>query len=68
MVMGIDISAITDALCQIAIDEKADVGEPEIFKFHEEVLKIIKRYNLLFWLLNGYHSSRKQFFFTPNVQ
>ena len=42
--MGIDISAITDALCQIAIDEKANVGEPEIFKFHEEVLKTIKRY------------------------
>jgi heterodisulfide reductase subunit C len=42
--MGIDISAITDALCQIAIDEKVDVGEPEILKFHEDVLKTIKRY------------------------
>jgi heterodisulfide reductase subunit C len=42
--MGIDISAVTDAVCQIAIDEKADVGEPEILKFHEEVLKTIKRY------------------------
>lgn len=42
--MGIDISAITDALCQIAIDEKVDVGEPDILKFHQEVLKTIKRY------------------------
>lgn len=42
--MGIDISAVTDAICQIAVDEKADVGEPEILKFHEEVLKTIKRY------------------------
>lgn len=42
--MGIDISSVTDAICQIAIDEKADVGEPEILKFHEEVLKTIKRY------------------------
>ena len=42
--MGIDISSVTDAICQIAMDEKADVGEPEIVKFHEEVLKTIKRY------------------------
>ena len=42
--MGIDISPVTDAICQIAIDEKADVGEPEILKFHEGVLETIKRY------------------------
>ncbi len=42
--MGIDISAVTDAVCQIAMEEKADVGEPEILKFHEEVLNTIKRY------------------------
>ena len=42
--MGIDISDVTDAVCQIAIDEEADVGEPEILKFHEGVLKTIKRY------------------------
>ncbi|MBW2490126.1 MAG: 4Fe-4S dicluster domain-containing protein [Deltaproteobacteria bacterium] len=42
--MGIDISSVTDAICQIAIDEKAEVGEPEILKFHEGVLKTIQRY------------------------
>lgn len=42
--MGIDISGVTDAICQIAINEKADVGEPEIVKFHEEVLRTIQRY------------------------
>ncbi len=42
--MGIDIAPITDAICQIALDEKADVGEPDILKFHEDVLKTIKRY------------------------
>ena len=42
--MGIDISAVTDAICQIAIDEKVDVGEPDILKFHQNVLKTIKRY------------------------
>jgi len=42
--MGIDISSITDAVCQIAIAEKAEVGEPAILQFHKDVLKTIKRY------------------------
>lgn len=42
--MGIDVAAITEAICQIAIDEKADVAEPEILRFHEDVLKTVNRY------------------------
>jgi len=42
--MGIDISTITDVLCQIALEKGIVVAEPHILKFHEEVLNSIKRY------------------------
>lgn len=41
---GIDISAITHALCQMAIEGKETVAEPDILKFHREVLNTIRRY------------------------
>lgn len=41
---GIDISAITHTLCQIAIEAKETVAEPDILMFHREVLSTIQRY------------------------
>jgi len=41
---AIDISAIMDALRQIAIEEGVPVAEPDILGFHNEVLKSIDRY------------------------
>lgn len=41
---GVDISAITHTLCQIAIEAKETVAEPDILKFHREVLNTIHRY------------------------
>ncbi len=41
---GIDIPAVNNALCEIAIEEGAAVAEPDILNFHNEVLNSIKRY------------------------
>ncbi len=41
---AIDMSAIMDALRQIAIEEGVAVAEPDILIFHNEVLKSIERY------------------------
>ena len=42
--MGIDISTITDVLCQIALEKGVVIAEPHILKFHEEVLNSISRH------------------------
>ncbi|SPD71822.1 putative heterodisulfide reductase, C subunit, HdrC [uncultured Desulfobacterium sp.] len=42
--MAIDISAIMDTLRQMALEEGIEVVEPDILRFHEEVLKSLKRY------------------------
>ena len=41
---AIDMSAIMDALRQMAIEEGVPVAEPDILSFHNEVLKSIDRY------------------------
>ncbi len=41
---GIDIPAVSDTLCEIAIEEKVAVAEPDILNFHREVLNSIRRY------------------------
>jgi heterodisulfide reductase subunit C len=40
----IDISSISHALCQMAIEENTAVAEPDILAFHREVLNSIRRY------------------------
>jgi len=42
--VAIDISAIMDTLRQMALEERIDVLEPDILRFHEEVLNSIERY------------------------
>jgi len=41
---AIDIPAIMDALRHIAVEEGVKIAQPEIVKFHEEVLGSIKKY------------------------
>ncbi len=41
---GVDISAVTHTLCQLAIEEKVTIAEPGIYKFHQEVLNTVHRY------------------------
>jgi heterodisulfide reductase subunit C len=41
---AIDMSAIMDTLRQMAIEEGVPVAEPDILKFHDEVLKSIDRH------------------------
>lgn len=41
---AIDVSAVNDALREIAIEQGVAVGEPDILKFHREVLNSIKRH------------------------
>ncbi len=41
---SVDISAVTHALCQMAVEEKVTVAEPDILKFHQEVLNTVHRY------------------------
>jgi heterodisulfide reductase subunit C len=41
---AIDIPAIMDALRHMAVQEGVKIAQPEIVKFHEEVLGSIKRY------------------------
>ena len=41
---AIDISAVNDALRQMALEEGAEAAEPHILAFHKEVLSSIKRY------------------------
>ncbi len=41
---GIDIAAVMDALRQMAVEEGVQAGEPDILRFHDEVLKSIFRY------------------------
>ncbi len=41
---AIDVAAVMDALRQMAIAEKAAVGEPNILEFHREVVESIRRY------------------------
>jgi heterodisulfide reductase subunit C len=42
--VAIDIPAIMDALRHMAVEEVVKIAQPEILKFHEEVLDSIKRY------------------------
>lgn len=42
--MAIDMSAIMDALRQMAMREGAKIAEPDILSFHQEVLDSVKRY------------------------
>lgn len=42
--MAIDIPAVMDTLRHKAMDEGFKISEPDIFNFHNEVLKTIKRY------------------------
>ncbi|MBF0211156.1 MAG: 4Fe-4S dicluster domain-containing protein [Desulfamplus sp.] len=42
--MSIDMSAIMDALRQIALEHNIKVGQPSILGFHTEVLNSIERY------------------------
>ncbi len=42
--MAIDLSAVMDAVSQIALKENAVLAEPDIFNFHAEVINTIKRY------------------------
>ena len=41
---AIDIPAIMDALRHMAVEEGVKIAQPEIVKFHEEVLSSIERY------------------------
>jgi heterodisulfide reductase subunit C len=41
---AIDIPAIMDALRHMAVEERVNIAQPEIVKFHEEVLASIERY------------------------
>ncbi len=41
---AIDIPAVMDALRQMSMEEKEEVAEPSILKFHEAVLDSIRRY------------------------
>jgi heterodisulfide reductase subunit C len=41
---AIDIPAIMDALRHMAVEEGVKIAQPEIVKFHEEVLGSIKKY------------------------
>jgi heterodisulfide reductase subunit C len=41
---AIDIPGVMDALRQMALVEKADIAEPDIVYFHNEVLNSIKKY------------------------
>ena len=42
--VGIHIPAIMDALRHMAVEEGVKIAQPEIVKFHEEVLSSIERY------------------------
>ena len=42
--VAIDIPAIMDALRHMAVEQGVKIAQPEILKFHEEVLDSIKRY------------------------
>lgn len=42
--MAIDIPAIIDTLRHMALEEGAEIAEPDIVRFHEEVLHSIKSY------------------------
>jgi heterodisulfide reductase subunit C len=42
--MAIDIPAIMDTLCQVALKEGVKVAEPDILNFHQEFLNSVKRY------------------------
>ncbi len=41
---SVDISAVTHTLCQMAIEEKVTIAEPDILKFHQELLNTVRRY------------------------
>ena len=41
---GVDISAVTHTLSQMAIEEDVTVAEPDILNFHQEVLNSIERH------------------------
>jgi len=42
--MAIDIPGVMDVLRQMALVKKADIAEPDIVHFHDEVLRSIKKY------------------------
>lgn len=41
---AVDIAAVMDSLREMAIEENADIAEPEVLSFHREVMHSIKRY------------------------
>jgi heterodisulfide reductase subunit C len=41
---AIDVAAVNDVLREMAIEQGIAVAEPDILKFHEEVLNSIRRY------------------------
>ncbi len=41
---AIDMAAVMDAIRAIALEEKAAIGQPDIFKFHQEVVNSIRRH------------------------
>jgi heterodisulfide reductase subunit C len=42
--MGIDLAAVMDTLCLMAVEEGVALGKPNIFDFHEEVLRSLEKY------------------------
>ncbi len=67
--LAIDMSAIMDTLRQMAIEEGVPVGEPDILKFHDEVLKSIDRYGRTHKLeiMLRYKARKLDFFSDINV-
>jgi heterodisulfide reductase subunit C len=42
--MGINIAGVMDAVRQLALAEKADIADPAVYEFHNEIRRSIKRY------------------------
>lgn len=42
--MAIDIPAIMDSLCQVALKEGVRIAEPDILNFHQEFLNSVEKY------------------------
>jgi len=66
---AIDMSAIMDTLRQMAIEEGVPIAEPDILKFHDEVLKSIDRYGRTHKLeiMLRYKARKLDFFSDINV-
>ncbi len=66
---AIDIAAVMDALRQTAIKEKVPISEPDIYGFHNEVLKSIEQYGRTYKLeiMLRYKIKKRDWFTDINV-